>query len=168
MKLVKLLIAVWIVMLGMHMYAKEAFGFEVNEVSFKSAKIYNMRDPFFPKYTLIRESPRAKPPINKKTGEPRWEQTEAWNHHVSLKLDLNLLKNKYGALYWDQEIVGQSTTRQFRRIFWDFEVGISIKDKVSLFHHHRSEHGLDIRTTGYPLRDMYGIKLCFFGKGCKR
>lgn len=130
--------------------------FEIKTLTFEGAKIYNKRDPQFPNIKLL-----------KGKGEG-----ERWTHHINLSLDMDLISTERGAFYWDQEVVGRSTTSQYREVWWDFEFGINVhtfeRGAVSFFHHHKSEHTLELARDTYPLEDYYGIRLCFIGTKCRR
>lgn len=138
-------------------YSQIAWGVEVREVSFETAKIYNFRDTYFEDYTLLGGNPSSDSP---------GEQREWWSYHTALNVKVNLLSNSIGKLYWDQQIAGQSTQKQFRRVHWEFELGINVKDSVDIFRHHRSEHLLDADGDNYPVIDIYGLRFCWFGKEC--
>lgn len=150
-------------------------GAEVNAATFSVGKIYNKRDYYLTDYTLLRE------------GSSYEGQTEKWNHQIDLHSDISLFDfgrtwggERRGEIYWVQDVVGESTTSQYRKVHWEFEWGINIMDKFDLFHHHRSEHALDRsveatagdaylgRATDYPLLDVYGVRFCFLGSRCGR
>lgn len=138
------------------MLSNTAQGYDLRRLSFEAAKMYNKRDPQFPDYDLLRESGKG----------------ERWNHHISLNLDMNFVTTSRGSMYWDQEIVGRSTTSQYREVWWEFEVGFNIftgpESTLDIFHRHKSEHALEVEASSYPLEDFYGIRLCFFGRECRR
>jgi hypothetical protein len=132
-------------------------GAELRRVTFETSKVYNYRHSYFPEYTLLNEAPVD--------GE---EQGEVWDYHIALGLNLNLLTTEEGTLYWDQLVEGDSTTKQFRRTSWLFEFGINFGE-FEIYRSHMSEHILDERINEeYPLRDLYGIRLCFAGSDCGR
>lgn len=152
-------LALCLLFLGWILAPKSCFGFEVKEVSFAAAKIYNKRDSYLPRYTLLREGPASEDNT----------QTESWDYSLDLKLDTNLFKHGGVVGYWTQNIVGESTTRQYRRVHWDFEFGLNLFKNWDVFHHHKSEHALDVDAQkSYPLQDIYGIRLCFHGSACQR
>ena len=135
-----------------------AQAYELRLLTFEAAKIYNKRDPQFPAYDTLKMKGLG--------------TEQKWNHHISLNLDMDLISTPVGAFYWDQEVVGRSTVSQYREVWWDFEFGINIhtfqSGSITLFHHHKSEHALDLEDPKYPLEDYYGLRLCFLGTGCRR
>lgn len=135
-----------------NLWTSQADGADLQRVYFETSKLHNYRHTYMPEYTLLKDS--------------RGSREEVWSYHVGLGLDLDLITTEAGTLYWNQLIEGESTTRQFRRTAWLFEIGIDFGD-VSLYHNHRSEHLLDaVSDQPYPLRDMYGLRVCFAGSGC--
>lgn len=137
--------------------AWEAKAVEVKRATFEAAKVYNFRHTYMPEYTLLQEAP-----VQGAT------QEEVWDYHVGLGLDLNLITTEEGTLYWDQKVEGESTTKQFRRTAWIFEFGIDF-GPASVYRSHTSEHMLDaVSVHKYPLKDLYGIRMCFIGTGCGR
>jgi hypothetical protein len=139
-----------------------AQGFDVVDAQFEVGKFYHKRDPMGPKYTLIREGHK---PYNR---DDKLESDETWNHQVGLRLDTDLFRFRNVAMYWDQELVGQTTTHQYRRIYWDFEVGFSwLNNRFHTLWNHRSDHLLDKDYSKYPLHDVYGIRVCLL-KRCPR
>jgi hypothetical protein len=152
---------------AINLAASIAQGAELHNLSFESTKIYNYRNPYLPEYTLLREAPRAKSPLDEYLP---WEQKEAWNRQVALTLELVLVHNDHGTLYWDQKIAAFSTTKQFRHVYWDFEIGVNVLGNFEVFHHHKSEHSMEQAASpnGYPLLDMYGVRFCFAGTKCGR
>ena len=140
-------------------FSTPGFGVDVQEVSFEAAKIYNFRDTYFEDYTLLGGNPSS---------DSDGEQREWWSYHTALNVKVNLISTSLGKLYWDQQIAGQSTQKQFRRVHWDFELGLSIPGDMSIFRHHRSEHLLDAEGNNYPVIDIYGVRFCWLGKECGR
>lgn len=128
----------------------------IREASFEAARIYNKRDPQFPEYHLLRQQGKG----------------ERWRDHIGLRLDTTLINTKAGNLYWDQIVVGNSTDIQYRETYWEWELGINISSgknsAVDIFHHHKSEHALDLEDGAYPVEDYYGIRICFWGKECQK
>jgi hypothetical protein len=122
---------------------------ELKALSFELSSFHNKRDPFLPEYDILSRLP----------GDPN---TETWSYLIALQAKYDAITTPSGSLYWNQDIVGLSTDNQFRRVHWEFEWGIRMK-YVSIFHHHKSEHALDIEVTKYPLEDRYGIRINLMG-----
>ena len=128
----------------------------VRELNLTFRKHYNRQDFFLDDYSLIGYQGYYE------------HQPEYWSYGLELELDLTLATSKYIDVYWDQNIVGDSTNKQYRRVHWEFEIGFAVQEKVSIFHYHRSEHVLDIAKERYPLYDYHGLRVCFIGPGCKK
>lgn len=95
--------------------------------------------------------------------DPGTEDGEAWAYSVAANFDLDLIK--YGALrlFWDQQVKGAATDRQFRSVYWDYNFGLRFGDKVSVYESHRSVHVLDARGQGdFPLRNEYILAVDFY------
>lgn len=147
-----------VLVIGVSMFlVSKSFGVEVRKVTYETAKIYNYRHTYMPDYTLLQEAPVD--------GQ---DQSEVWDYHVGLGLNLNLITTEEGTFYWDQKIEGEATTKQFRRTAWIFEFGIDF-GPASIYRSHMSEHLLDaISDNKYPVRDFYGFRMCFYGADCGR
>ena len=132
--------------------ATPAFGQQLRHLSLDVGKFYNNRDPYWPSYHLIQETPAG-------------GSDEAWNHHLSLNLDMTLIDFGPVALRWDQHIIGNSTTRQYREVAWAWRMSLETKGfPLSPFWDHQSRHFLEgFQESGYPLRDVYGVSLCLYG-----
>jgi hypothetical protein len=130
----------------------------VKEVSFEAGIIYNFRDTYFDNYTLLGGKPSS---------DSVEDQKEWWSYYTALNVSTVLMDTNLGHLYFDQQIAGQSTQRQFRRVHWEFELGIHIQG-VDVFRMHRSEHLLDAKSDNYPVLDIYGLRFCWHGTLCGR
>lgn len=158
MKVWKHILAVIVMTYGTDLVAQE-----ISHASFQIGKFHNKRDSYFPYYHLLQESGKG----------------EHWTHGVSMDVDMDIIKNPDGLLYWDQTITGNTTNVQYREVSWDFELGINVMSKYVIFWHHTSRHWLegphrsgqfvpDISGTGdrrypYPLEDLMGIRVCLLG-----
>ena len=155
------LMMVIIAFIGCYLVSSVADGTELRYLGLDLAKFYNKRDPYFPPYHLLREASMD--------GE---EGKETWNHHLSLNVNMDLITVDNGELYWNQSIIGNSTTVQYREVTWDWEIGINVRgsDRMKMFTpfwHHTSRHWLEGKSTekrtNYPLEDFYGLKFCLHG-----
>lgn len=130
---------------------------EVKQMTVDVTKVYNKRDAYLPEYTLLSNEPV----LNEEVDSRR----EYWTHRVDLGLKYDLYRNSKYRVYWDQNIVGHSTERQFRKMYWDWEIGQSIYKRFDVFWHHRSEHGLEAAADrDYPVEDIVGIRIYFYRK----
>jgi hypothetical protein len=121
---------------------------DLRQVTFDTTKVQNKRDAYFPQYNLL-------------DGEGGQEH---WSHNVTLGVDYDLFKAGPVVGYWDQKVMGYSTNYQYRKVLWDWELGARLYDRVSIFWHHRSEHGLEYNASNrkYPIEDLYGIRFYLY------
>jgi len=86
------------------------------------------------------------------------DSSEILQHRTSVGHSYTFYRTGKFSMYWDNEIVGVSTNRQYRYVAWDFELGM----KISSFHfyyHHISEHLLDSATNShFPLENRVGVR----------
>lgn len=143
----------WVIL--MLVFSQEAEALELVNAEFELGKIYNKRDLIQPEWTLLSEGPERK------------DGGEVWDYQIGLNLDNDLLKLNKTTAYWDQKVEAQSTTTQYRRVHWEFEFGINFVRSVDVFWYHKSEHLLDEDLDDYPLKDIYGVRVCLMGK-CPR
>jgi len=130
---------------------------QVQAVSFEVSKIYNKRDPYIPEYSLLQD----RPVIFEEEGINSEE--EHWTHRINLGVDYNIYRSGPLRLYWDQDIAGYSTRKQYRKMYWDWELGASFHKRLDIFWHHRSEHGLETADDKrYPLEDIMGIRVYLY------
>jgi hypothetical protein len=143
-----------IIYLLLLLHAPIAWGIETTKVTLEVGRIINMRDAYFSEYDLMDYRPVD-------GGE------EPWSYHTALAVTTKMMETPLGHIYIDQEISGQSTTRQYRRVEWWVEAGLRIDNRVDIYRQHRSEHLLDATADSkYPVWDIYGIRVCLLGKGC--
>ncbi len=86
---------------------------------------------------------------------------EKFEYHTSLAWDFDLLCIESSAvcLYWNNEILAKTTTRQYRSVAWEFEVGFNLK-RVDFFYNHMSRHCLECNEDrSYPLENYVGFRL---------
>jgi hypothetical protein len=126
---------------------------EVKQLGMKGGTIYNQHDSYIPEYTTYETSPKEKQSSEK----------EIWSYQVELFLDINI--NRWGT-YFNQLITGQSTTKQFRYVSWDYSIGQSLVSGIDLYFNHKSEHVFESHKSSYPRKDVIGFKFCFIGS-CK-
>jgi hypothetical protein len=122
---------------------------DLDRVEVRTEKYISKHDTFFPEYTVIKD------PAIDATGPERWSLG------VNIGVDMSLKDT-----YWKNNIRGATTTKQFRYVGWEFEIGQKVHKNISVFYYHFSEHGLDIEKEMYPLQDSVGISFCFFGTQC--
>ena len=103
---------------------------EVMQSTFEVSKVYNKRDHYMPEYDLLGGSPEENTSLD--------QSQEHWSHKVSLGLDYRIINFRGYEVYWNQEIVGFSTTEQYRRMYWDWELGQTFFKKFDIFWPHRS------------------------------
>jgi len=133
---------------------------ELKRAGFQGGHVYNKHDLFIPEYTDYEMGPVARH-NQSGTGKP-----ERWAYELRLFMDIDLYKSKYGTFYWNNDVIGMSTTRQFRYVSWDFETGYQFNKRIGLFYHHQSEHVLERERNSYPMHDVMGIRFCFGGSKC--
>jgi hypothetical protein len=152
-----LLLALFTALLVYFTHTKHAQGMELRKATWEVGRIYNKRDPQFADDYTLRQRPTS--------GTP-------WQHHLGLGLNTNFITLPGGSLYLDQEVIGRSTTSQYREVWWEWDLGINIhagsSGAIEIFHHHKSEHAMDMPGDNYPLEDYYGVRFCFFGNACKK
>jgi hypothetical protein len=69
------------------------------------------------------------------------------------------------SVFWDLEVDGKATTKQFRYTSLDTAVGMRI-DKLDIFVRHKSEHMLEHRPVAhFPLENYIGIRWNLIRKG---
>lgn len=130
---------------------------QVREVTFDLTKIHNKRDPYFPQYNLLGGSPAPVVDADGNLG------TEHWSHNVDLGVKSDLYNNHGYVLYWDQDVIGHSTNVQYRKVTWDWELGLKPSRLFDVFWHHRSEHGLEANEgRRYPIEDVYGVRIYLY------
>lgn len=133
-------------------------GGEVKKVQFNFGNLVNKRMSYIPEYDN-HEFMFYKELNNNKL--------DGWAYESILEVDILLAKSRFGELYINNDIIGYVTTRHYRYVSWDFEIGQQINKTVTLYYHHKSEHVLEMhRDIKYPLHDSIGIKLCFYGTVC--
>jgi hypothetical protein len=136
-----------------------AYAFRLVDAELEVGKLYNYYDPSAPKYSLFRD----------KHDNDKYGTNEAWDSQIGLRVATNVLELPAGYYYLDQEVIGDSTTHQYRRVTYAWETGLSVPDQaIRLFWNHQSEHLLDtVQIDHYPVRDFYGVRICLMGS-CKR
>jgi len=87
---------------------------------------------------------------------------EQWFGHVSAQWDLSLLRYGDYGLYWHNNVHGEST-KQFRQVGWQYELGIQLGRKLSVYWEHHSRHLLDATSADrFPLTNTYGLEITFY------
>lgn len=87
---------------------------------------------------------------------------ERWAYESIIEVDVD-----YNKMYFNNDIIGYVTNRNYRYISWDFEIGYNLGKVIKLYYHHKSEHVMELeRDTKYPLHDSVGFKLCLIGNKC--
>jgi hypothetical protein len=86
---------------------------------------------------------------------------EKFEYHTSLawEFDLVCIEDSAICMYWNNEILAKTTTRQYRSVAWEFEVGFNLK-RVEFFYNHMSRHCLECNADqSYPLENYVGFRL---------
>ena len=95
----------------------------------------------------------------------------SWDHEVSLNMDVRLpfklsnsgyLRSMPTYVFLESDITGQFRDDRARNIWWDYTLGVSVFNWLSLVWDHRSQHTVDEKVfEKYPVRDSYGIRIDF-------
>lgn len=138
------------------LYGAEFSLFEPSHLSIEAHRIYNYREPYIDEYSTMQKEP----------ADPT--QTEYWTYGAMVNFNVNLVRVNNYRLFWRNTIHGESTSEQFRRVGWQWNLGFTlIPNKLELFHLHHSEHILDKAAesnVNYPVRDSYGVRMIFLDK----
>ncbi len=90
----------------------------------------------------------------------------SWDHEVSLNMDVRLPFKVSRSLptyvFLESDVTGQFRNSRARNMWWDYTLGVSVFDWLSLVWDHRSQHTLDEKFHDkYPVRDSYGVRIDF-------
>jgi hypothetical protein len=126
---------------------------ELDEMSMSYGKLANNRDMYWPYDDPARS-----------------QEHEYWLYSVATKFDLTLLGYDQYRLRWKNEVRGDSTNVQFRRVMWDFRWGLELGEKLEAYYSHRSEHIMEAappEPRTYPLRNEIGLEITFYKRETK-
>ncbi len=87
-------------------------------------------------------------------------QKEQFAYHTALRWDFDLVcVDRLVCMYWNNEILAKTTTRQYRSVAWEFEGGFSF-GRVDIFYNHMSRHCLECNEDrSFPLENYIGFRL---------
>lgn len=144
---IKQVLFIWVVLTGVCTY--EAFGADLDRLTFEVSRIHNNRDPYIPQYSVLGGLP---------------DRHEYWKTYTGVAFDTTLVRLEKAQWYWDNEIYGKATNRQYRHVGWKFESGVNWGDSLEFFWNHHSQHVLeDVNTDSkYPVSDRYGVRIIFY------
>lgn len=84
---------------------------------------------------------------------------------LQLNTDYNLLRWKKYKVFHRNNWGFDSAQSHVRHVWWRFDLGLNIYDKVEIFHQHMSRHVLeDTRDERFPVRDSFNIRLIIYEK----
>lgn len=84
---------------------------------------------------------------------------------LGLNLNYNLLRYKKFKLFHRNNWGFDSAQSHVRHVYWIFDLGLNIYDKIEVFHHHMSRHILeDTRPDRFPVRDSFNIRFIIYEK----
>lgn len=104
-------------------------------------------------------------------GADKYEESgeETWRYGSAVRFNLDLLRYRDFAIYWDNHVHMAATQCCVRHVGWEFEAGLSASKHLDFFYYHHSEHVLDVQRENrrYPLVNQYGVRFIFIDKGRK-
>jgi hypothetical protein len=91
---------------------------------------------------------------------------ERLQHITSVAWDVDMwctAFNQY-CIYWNNDVIGKASSKQYRSVEWSFEVGMAFP-YVDLFFGHMSRHILEgVRDIRFPLENVIGFRMKFIEK----
>lgn len=79
---------------------------------------------------------------------------------LGINMNYNLIRYKELKLFHRNHWGFDSAQSHVRHVFWKFNLGINLNDRLEIYHDHMSRHVLeDVRPVRFPVRDSLNIRL---------
>lgn len=79
---------------------------------------------------------------------------------LQLNVDYTLIEYKKFKLFHRNNWGFDSVQSHVKHVWWEFDLGLNIYDKLEIFHQHMSRHILEDKRAGpFPVRDSFNVRL---------
>lgn len=87
------------------------------------------------------------------------------NYKPEYKLDVNLNLLMFdGVMFFDNKIFSEMDNTQYRKVGWNYSIGIHFGPFFDAFFEHKSEHLLDATPTYASRYDLIGVRLYLYNR----